>query len=131
LTRIILADWEFCSNDDHNLKFYVNGKKIGDLSQYIISEDDRILISYGPESEQEIEEQIAELESMAKYNYLSLEKLMTMDIGTVKDGTYNGDLGFKTVEKIMMIEMKRHAEKSALDKTINQKKKKYKKQKEK
>jgi hypothetical protein len=50
---------------------------------------------------------------------------MTMDIGTVKDGTYNGDLGFKTVEKIMMIEMKRHGEKSALENTLNQKQYQY------
>ena len=82
----------FCSNDDYALKFYVNDKKIDDLFKYRISEDDRILISYGPESEQGIEEQLTELESMAKYNYLSLEKLMTMEVGTVKDGTYNGDL---------------------------------------
>ena len=116
---------DFCSNDDYALKFYVNDKKIDDLSQYLISEDDRMLISYGPESEQEIKEQLAELESMAKYNYLSLEKLMTMDVGTVKDGTYNADLGFKTAEKMMMIEMERHAAKSTLENTLNQKQYQY------
>ena len=116
---------DFCSNDDYALKFYVNDKKIDDLSKYLISEDDRILISYGPESEQEIEEQITDLESMAKYNYLSLEKLMMVDVGTVKDGTYNGDLGFRIVEKMMMIEMERHNEKSMLENTLNQKQHQY------
>ena len=106
---------DFCNNGEYALKFYVNNERKDDISQYRISEDDRILVSYGPESSQDITEQFVELESMAKYNYFSLENLMTMDVGTVKDGTYNSDLGFKTAEKIMMIEMQMHTKQGILD----------------
>ncbi len=101
---------DFCNDDEYVLKFYVNDERKGDISQYVITEDDRIFVSYGPESSQDIEEQLAELESMAKYNYFSLDNLMTMDVGTVRNGTYNGDLGFKTAEKLMMIEMNIHSQ---------------------
>ena len=109
----------FCSDDEHVLKFYVNDERIDDLSQYVLSEDDRILVSYDHESSQEIEVQLAELESMAKYNYFSLENLMTMNVGTVKAGTYNADLGFKTAEKLMMIEMEMHTEQNILENKDN------------
>ena len=105
---------KFCSNDENELKFYVNDQKRDDISEYVLSEDDRILISYGPKTESDIAKQLEELESIAKYNYLSLDKLMMTDVGTVRDGTYNGDLGFKTAEKLMRMEMERHAEKDTL-----------------
>lgn len=53
---------EFCTNKDYTLKFYVNGQKIDSVNDYIMSQNDRILISYGSEKEEEIEEQLAELE---------------------------------------------------------------------
>ena len=110
----------FCNNDENTLKFYVNDEKKDDISQYVISEDDRVLVSYGPESPQEIvTQQLAELESLAKYNYFLLENLMTMDVGTVRDGTYNEDLGFQTAEKLMRIEMKMHTEQAILENKEN------------
>jgi hypothetical protein len=45
------------------LKYFVNHEKVSDLTQYVIQEDDRILISYGAETESEIEEQLAELDA--------------------------------------------------------------------
>jgi len=111
----------FCNSDEHSLKFYVNDKQKENISQYVIAEEDRILISYGSESEQEVTEQLVELESMAKYNYSSLDKLMTLDIGTVKDGTYNKDLGFRTFEKLMTIDMERQTEQNALKNALSQK----------
>lgn len=118
---LVFSDKEFCNTGEYSLKFYVNDEKRDDISQYIISEDDRILISYGAESEQEVAEQLAELESMAKYNYSSLDKLMTLDVGTVEDGTYDGNLGFRTFEKLMAIDMKRQTEQNTLKNTLSQK----------
>lgn len=47
---------EFCTNDDNTLKFYINGEKVQDIRDYEIFENDKILISYGPETPEEIEE---------------------------------------------------------------------------
>jgi len=116
---------EFCSNDKNSLKFYVNDEKKDDISKYVISEDDRILISYGPETAKEVEEQLEELESMARYNYRSIEKLMNIDVGTVREGTYDSDLGFSTAEKLMRIDMARQSEKGKLENTLSQKRHEY------
>ena len=60
----IFADGrQFCTNDDYSLKYFVNHKPVSDIRGYVIQEDDRILISYGDETEDEIEEQLAELDS--------------------------------------------------------------------
>lgn len=116
---------EFCNDGDNSLKFYVNDEKEDDISKYLISEDDRILISYGPETEKEIAEQLEELESMAQYNYRTLDKLMKVDFGTVREGTYNHDLGFGTAKKLMEIDMKRSSERGELKNTLSQKRHEY------
>jgi hypothetical protein len=54
---------EFCTNDDYELKFYINGEKVSDIRDYEIFDNDKILISYGSETPEEVEEQLAELES--------------------------------------------------------------------
>ncbi len=53
----------FCTNEDYSLKFYINGEKVDDIRDYEISEDDRILISYGGETPEEIEAQLLELQN--------------------------------------------------------------------
>jgi len=53
----------FCSNEDYTLKFYINGKKVDDLKDYLIFEGDFILISYGAEDKVEIAKQLADLKS--------------------------------------------------------------------
>ena len=53
----------FCTNEDYSLKFFVNGNQINGLGQYEINDGDRILISYGAETPQEIERQLMELEN--------------------------------------------------------------------
>ncbi len=116
---------EFCSNGKDELKFYVNDQKKDDISEYVLAEDDRILISYGPENESEVEGQLSELESMAQYNYYSLAKLMTVDVGTVSDGTYDKDLGFETIKKIIEFDMQRNEEKYILEYTLPQKQATY------
>ena len=54
---------EYCSNEDYTLKFYINGKQVDDLRDYLIINGDLILISYGSENQDEVAEQFAELKS--------------------------------------------------------------------
>ena len=54
---------EFCTNEDYSLKFYINGEKVSDIRDHVVMDDDRILVSYGPENVDEIAQQLIELES--------------------------------------------------------------------
>ena len=56
---------QFCTNEDYSLKFYVNQQLVKDLREYIILEDDRILITYGNEDQLAIDSQLAELNAQA------------------------------------------------------------------
>ena len=53
------------TNEDYSIKFYINEKLVEDIRQYVIQEDDRILISYGNEDQLAIEKQLAELNAQA------------------------------------------------------------------
>ncbi len=53
----------FCTNDDYELVFYINGKQMSDIREYEIMEGDRILISYGTETQEELEAQLLQLEN--------------------------------------------------------------------
>ncbi len=53
----------FCTNDDYELVFFINGEKVRDIRDYEIEEDDRILISYGAETPEELESQLLQLEN--------------------------------------------------------------------
>lgn len=48
----------FCSSSDRKLKFYVNGQPNNEFGKYEFTDLDRILISYGNESEAEITTQL-------------------------------------------------------------------------
>ena len=39
----------YCNNDDKNLKFYVNEKLNNDFDNYVIKDNDKLVISYGDE----------------------------------------------------------------------------------
>ena len=54
---------QFCTNEDYSLKYYVNHQPVSDIRDYIFADGDRILISFGPETPEEIEEQLLELDS--------------------------------------------------------------------
>ena len=56
---------QFCNNEDYSLKFYINQQLVKDLRQYVIQEDDRILITYGNEDQLAIDKQLAELNAQA------------------------------------------------------------------
>lgn len=55
---------KFCNNDDYTLRFYVNRQLVSDISDYVIVEGDRILISYGsnPEEIVELKDRVKKLE---------------------------------------------------------------------
>ena len=53
----------FCTNEDYSLKYFINHKEVNDLREYVVMEEDRILISYGPDNESAIEKQLSELDS--------------------------------------------------------------------
>ena len=59
---IFTDDRKFCTNNDYFLTFYINGEQVDSILDHVISQGDRILISYGPENISEINEQLAELE---------------------------------------------------------------------
>lgn len=54
---------QFCTNEDYSLKFYINHQQVPSIGAYEISEGDRVLITYGSESQEEIEEQLRELDN--------------------------------------------------------------------
>jgi len=53
---------EFCTNEDYSLKFYINHRQVDSILDYVGQEDNRILISYGNETPEEIEEQLQEVD---------------------------------------------------------------------
>ena len=55
---------EFCTNDQYSLKFFVNHQKIPRLLDYVLHDNDRILISYGNENSTQIDEQLAKVDSI-------------------------------------------------------------------
>lgn len=55
---------EFCTNDDYSLKFYVNHQKVPSLTDYVLEDNDRILISYGNENSTQVDDQLARVDSI-------------------------------------------------------------------
>ena len=56
---------QFCNDEDYSLKFYINQQLVKDIRQYVIQEDDRILITYGNDDQLAIDKQLAELNAQA------------------------------------------------------------------
>ena len=54
---------QFCSNEDYSLKYYINHKLVNDVYDYVFEDGDRILITYGSETPEQIEIQLRELDS--------------------------------------------------------------------
>ena len=60
----IFADGrQFCTNEDYSLKYFINGDRVNSIHDYVVQDDDRILISYGGETEVQINQQLNELDS--------------------------------------------------------------------
>ncbi len=54
---------QFCDDDKYTLKFFIDHKQVPNIVNYVIKNDDRILISYGDENQTQINEQLARLDS--------------------------------------------------------------------
>jgi len=52
----------FCSDKDYTLKFFINHQKVDSINDYVLHNDDRILISYGNENQTAIDAQLTELD---------------------------------------------------------------------
>ena len=55
----------FCNDGSNTLKFYVNGEPNDQYDRYVIQEGDRVLISYGPEDDPDLERQLRVLDELA------------------------------------------------------------------
>ena len=54
---------QFCTNEDYSLKYYINHQLVDDIIEHIIQDGDRILITFGNETPEQIEEQLVELDA--------------------------------------------------------------------
>jgi len=54
---------QFCTNEDYSLNLYVNGNKVDDLRKYEPMENDRILILYGANTPEEIQNALTQLDN--------------------------------------------------------------------
>ncbi len=54
----------FCTQEDYTLKFFINGEQTSDITDYEITEDDKILILYGAETPEEIDAYLLELDNL-------------------------------------------------------------------
>ena len=60
----IFADGrQFCTNEDYSLKYFINGNSVSSINDHVIQDDDRILISYGGETQAQINDQMNEVYS--------------------------------------------------------------------
>ena len=52
---------QFCTNEDYSLKFFINRNFVDSINDHVIQDGDRILISYGSETESQLADQLNEL----------------------------------------------------------------------
>ena len=55
----------YCNSEDKTLKFYLNGQNIDDLTNYEMRDLDKFLISYGSDSEEQIQSQLSSITNKA------------------------------------------------------------------
>ena len=68
----------FCNDGKSSVKFYVNGKQNYEMAEHEINDLDRLLISYGNQSEEDIEKQI-EMVTKAAYELSGKEMELLED----------------------------------------------------
>ena len=66
---LALENQNYCNENEKKLRFYANGKPNNELANYIILDLDKILVSYGSESDSELQEQLGSITNLApKYS---------------------------------------------------------------
>ncbi len=53
----------FCTDGENTLKYYINGESVPSITDHVLDDLDRILITYGSESDEVIEGYLAELDA--------------------------------------------------------------------
>jgi hypothetical protein len=59
------GDRVFCTNEEFSLKFFVNHQPVPNLTEYVFEDGDKILISYGGETQEQIDAQLAQLDAQS------------------------------------------------------------------
>lgn len=54
---------QFCTNEDYTLNFYINGEKVNNIVNYEPMDKDKILIAYGAETPEEIQDLLVQLDN--------------------------------------------------------------------
>lgn len=54
----------YCNDGNNTLKFYVNGVRNNMYDKYVLNQDDRVLLSYGSESQEQIDAQLKILDDL-------------------------------------------------------------------
>jgi hypothetical protein len=63
---IIMDDGtEYCNDGNNTLKFFVNGVRNNMYNNYVLMDGDRILLSYGSEGQEQVDEQLKAVEILA------------------------------------------------------------------
>ncbi|MBI3026989.1 hypothetical protein HYY70_02655 [Candidatus Woesearchaeota archaeon] len=57
---------KFCNDENRELKFFINGKESNEFENYVFNDLDKILISYGDESEEEVKNQLKSITDFAE-----------------------------------------------------------------
>jgi hypothetical protein len=52
---------QYCNNEDNKLRFFINGNKTESINNYVINPNDRILVIYGNENADQINQELAAL----------------------------------------------------------------------
>jgi hypothetical protein len=55
---------EYCNNNDNQLRTFVNGNSTDSISDYVINDNDRLLVIYGNETEEQVSEALDELNNI-------------------------------------------------------------------
>ncbi len=53
----------FCTNEDYDLKFFINRDRVSDIRDYEIMEGDRVLVLYGGQTSEEIDAVLLKLDN--------------------------------------------------------------------
>ncbi len=54
----------YCDNDEYKLRSYVNGNETNDIMNYVLNDDDRILITYGNQNSTELDREFQKLNNL-------------------------------------------------------------------
>jgi hypothetical protein len=54
---------QFCSNGSNQLRFFINGDEVDSISDYVLEEEDRFLVIYGNQTDDEIQQELELLDN--------------------------------------------------------------------